>query len=735
MHRRSSRTNAAPRRSRRLAVSVVCVTALAAPACLKIPGPESEQPGAVATAPTTAAEVLDRYVAALGGEEAVMAVEQRTVEARIDFAAPCEAEDPSECDEGPPPGSFLLVNTADGRMYRRIVVRPPAQDGREPANAVVTERGFDGTRGWEVQSGPPTFLSIDATVDRTRSREDALLRWFLGYQKRGITPELLSPRTIDGEAGDPPRTLDGVAWRADDESISGRSYWFDRRTGLLYEESDEDREEPDATRTVRYDDFRGVDDVLVPYSITQTTRFRPGPGEEPVEDTVRIRVTKVHHDADKLPAFEIPVLPVPDPTPDLEIAALDAARATAQASPKDGAAALIWGRAAWRLARFDEVILATELVLRQDKREPEALWLRARASIMRGDLKTASKLLERARKAGVSPQQIDQQLGLIDIRQRKFKASAARFRKVGLAELSARFSSFGATGLSQRWQSDECVSVFENVLQDGALIFDAVIEDTPVRLLFDSSVASLVIDQQTAIRMLISTDASSPLGDGGLSIGHGKVEDLTLGALKLRDVPVDLYPAPVMQQAAGGQPVDGIIGPRVFEQVMLHMKPAANRMELVRGDRKCRAALDERRTGDAVAFAIQDVGNLIFPGTLNGARGAYLFNSGLRGAAIAATSDTYLHAGVGAPTLYGDRPGAPFVEFDTFALGAAQLPAGSAVWGFQEQPNPDGIRIDGMFGLDAFGQRSWTIDFPNQRLYVGAPASAKPAASDTTEPS
>jgi hypothetical protein len=691
----------------------------------------------VATAPTTAIEVLDRYVQALGGQEAVIAMDQRTVEARIDFAAPCEAEDPSECEEDPPPGSFLLVNTGDGRMYRRIVVRPPAQEGRGPTNAVVTERGFDGTQGWEVQSGPPTFLSIDASADRTRSREDALLRWFLDYDKRGIVPELLSSRTLEGDAGAPPRTLDGLAWRAADGSMRGRSYWFDRRTGLLFEENDEDRQDPDASRTVEYGDYRTVDDVLVPYSITQTTRFRPGPDEAPVEDTVRIRVTKVHHNADKLPNFNVPVLPVPDPIPDLEIAALDEARAASQASAKDRDAALIWGRAAWRLARFDEVLLATDLVLRQDKREPEALWLRARALIMTGELKSASKLLKRARKAGVAPLQIDQQLGLIDIRQRQFKASAARFRKIGLEGLSARFSSFGATGLSQRWSGDECVSTFDNVVQDGAMIIDAIIEDIPVRLLFDSSVASLVIDQQTAIRMLISTDSSSPLGEGELTIGHGKVEALTLGALKLKDVPVDLYPPPVLQQATGGREVDGIVGPRVFEQVVLHMKPAANRMELVRGDRKCRSALDERRMGAPVAFAVQDVANLIFPATLNGAQGAYLFNSGLRGAAIAATSDAYLRAGVGAPTLYGDRPGAPFVEFNTFALGSAQLPAGTAVWGFQEQPNPDGIRIDGMFGLDAFGEQPWTIDFPNQRLYVGAPAPApkEPATTSPTEPS
>ncbi|MGB1698764.1 MAG: tetratricopeptide repeat protein, partial [Nannocystaceae bacterium] len=507
MHRQPRGTNGAARRELRLLPHLLCASALATPACLKIPEAESDAPATVATAPTTADEVLTRYVAALGGEEALTAVAQRTVEARIDFQAPCDSQDPAECEEGPPPGSFLLVTTADGRMYRRIVVRPPSQDGRGPANAIVTERGFDGTRGWEVQSGPPTFLSIDASADRTRSREDAHLRWFLDYASRGITPELLSSREVDGANGAPPRTLDGVAWKAADGSLPGRSYWFDRRTGLLFEELDQDGIDPDASRTVRYDDYRSVDEVLVPFAITQTTRFRPDATAEFLEDTVFIRVTRAHHDGDKLPAFDIPVLPVPDPIPDPEIAALDAARTASQASPNDGPAGLVWARAAWRLARFDEVLQATEQVLRRDKREPEALWLRARASIMRGEFKAAIKLLERARNAGVSSLQIDQQLGLIDIRKRRFKASATRFRKIGLEGLSARFSSFGAAGLSQKWKGDTRVSVFDNVLQNGAMIFDAVIEDTPVRLLFDSSVASLVLDQQTAIRMLISTDA------------------------------------------------------------------------------------------------------------------------------------------------------------------------------------------------------------------------------------
>lgn len=733
---RAARQRRAPRSPRPRAAAWVCALALVPAGCLKIPTEDAQTQRPAATAPTTADELLARYAEAIGGEAAVRAQAHRTVEARIEFEVPCDEADPDACPPAPS-GTFLLVTTADGRMYRRILVRGVDENGRQSQNAIVTERGFDGETGWEVQAGPTTFLSIDASTERTRSREDALLPWFLAPGERGIRAELLPSRVVAGDEGTPERILDGVSWTDEAGTLVGRSYWFDRATGLLYEERDEEpgqgsgqgSEEAAAqagagnARFVRYDDYRRVDGVLVAHDITQVTRVVMEPGAAPVEDSLRIRVSAVHHRADGLPDFEPPTLPAPDPVPDAEVEAMLAARDAARGG--DVAAAMAWARGAWRLGNFDEVDLATKAALRKDKREPEALWLRARAAIMRGDFKLARSLLKRAKAAGVSPAQIEQQLGLIEIRERRFRASAQRFERVGLAGLSARFSSFKDRGLTQSWATRDCVMSIDNAVTPAGLVFEALVDDTPVRLLFDSSVASLVLDQQTAIRMLVGTDASSALGNSGMSIGHGRVEELRIQDLTLKDVPVDLYPPQMMAQALGVGDIDGIAGPRVFEQLLLHVIPADGRVELVRGDRRCANEAAARRPGDGLPYAVQDVGNLLFYGGVNDTQGTFLFNSGLRGASLVATTATYARAGVGTPTLYGDRPGAPYVEVERFTLGGQQLPGSVAVWGFEEQPNPDGIRIDGMFGVEAFGARPWTLDFPRQRLYV-APTPATP---------
>ena len=198
---RAARQRRAPRSPRPRAAAWVCALALVPAGCLKIPTEDAQTQPPAATAPTTADELLARYAEAIGGEAAVRAQAQRTVEARIEFEVPCDEADPDACPA--PSGTFLLVTTADGRMYRRILVRGVDENGRQSQNAIVTERGFDGETGWEVQAGPTTFLSIDASTERTRSREDALLPWFLAPAERGIRAELLPSRAVAGRRGHP----------------------------------------------------------------------------------------------------------------------------------------------------------------------------------------------------------------------------------------------------------------------------------------------------------------------------------------------------------------------------------------------------------------------------------------------------------------------------------------------------------------------------------------------------
>ena len=107
--------------------SLLCLTAaLASPTvagCIRAPDVESEGPNAAAKAPTSPQELLARHVEALGGEETLRALGERTVEARVVFVPQpgCVEEDPS-CISKEMVGQFVLYATIQGELFRRMVV-------------------------------------------------------------------------------------------------------------------------------------------------------------------------------------------------------------------------------------------------------------------------------------------------------------------------------------------------------------------------------------------------------------------------------------------------------------------------------------------------------------------------------------------------------------------------------------------------------------------------------------
>src|SRR5690606_8647300 len=99
-------------------------------------------------APADAQTVIDRYVAALGGEEALRKIGQRTVEARMTVLPETGCTDEDEnCRVNEIGGTFTLQSTADQRLYRRTVL-----------NKQIEEEGFDGQTGWQFRSG---FLVLE----------------------------------------------------------------------------------------------------------------------------------------------------------------------------------------------------------------------------------------------------------------------------------------------------------------------------------------------------------------------------------------------------------------------------------------------------------------------------------------------------------------------------------------------------------------------------------------------
>ena len=680
--------------------------------CLTIPE-DLDDPNADPAAPSTVQELLDRHVAASGGAEALRALPQRTVEARVVFLAQegCEEGDP-ECVWEETTGQFVLYTTADGRMYRRMVVGDN-----------ILERGFDGEVGWQMQAQPQMLVFEDPSATPIL-REDALLHWYFDVTSEArneLALELLPGRKSEDGKHD----LDGIRWFAAGPATPESEKWFDRATGLLYEEIERDTETGDAVRRI-YSEYREVDGVQVPWLIEQITEVEGYP-----DHVVELRMQVVHHREVKDSLFAIPELAPTEPEPDMLLATLDDARAKAEADPDDLQAQVQHARWAFAAVHLGEARAAADRALKLDKNELEALYILARANLLEGDPAGAEKLLRQAVGKGLREDEAARQMAWIHLRRGEWGKAAKDLELAGHRDLAARYAAFSGKPLDAKMGGNGCSTTLPISLDGGAVVVEAKVEGEALRLLLDTGASDLILSAGKARSLVIATDAEAPLVAGGPPLKQGQVDQLGLGDLSVANVPVTMFPDEQLIGVVGIPGVDGVLGVRPFAGRQLTVDLANKQLEIVDTNRRCAKALDAHRGGTAIPFWLHETHYLYVLAKMNGAEGIYLLNTGMRGADLTANDGAYAHAGIGAPAM---RPGqASLAHVAKFEIGEYVRADLGAAWGFlQQNATIDGFRLDGMLGLPVLGRGSWTLDFDQQRLYVRDPA---PAPAEPTPPS
>lgn len=700
---------------RRLAFPLIALVGLGAPVgCLKVPDELSDEPGGTAAAPSTAAEVMARYVEGSGGEKLLRALPARTIEARMivraqDGCAPgdetCVAEDQV--------GSFLLRTTADGKLYRRTVL------GEQ-----VEEKGFDGKSGWQLSGD---MLRIESPAELELSREDAVLHWYFDLEARGIEVTLARPRKEDAEGKI--TVLDGVHWELPDTNASPKTMWFDRATGLLREEVVEDGEDDELQRqTIVYDDYREVDGIQVPHLIRVINEL----GEQ--AQIVEFITTKVDHHAVADQQFEQPELPAPEPLADRRLAELRGAEAAVAGEPNDAAVQIGLARAAWSAAHFDTAIAAAKATLALDPEEPEALVLLARGQVLRGELKEALATLRKASSAGLKADLIAREEAWIHYRRRDFGRLAKALDGGGNPVLAGRFRSFVGKPVRATQAKGTCVTTVPMVASEPLAVVEIEVDGEPVSAIVDTGASDLILSSTFATARGISVRPLGQTPPGTPTVGFGQAESIAIGDVTLANVPVDVFDDRAMADMAGDSlpDVKAVLGISLLSDFQVTVDVPGKTLELV-GSR-CKSDLEARRVGPGVPYWQHETHYLYLMAQLNGAEGVYLLNTGMRGADLTATQLAYAHAGVGTPIV---REGvAPMVTIESFELGATRLGGLEAAFGFFEQTaTADGFRLDGMIGLGVMGRRRWTIDFDTRRIYFAdapaKPAPAKPAPAKT----
>lgn len=711
----------APRLSLRPCAGLVLALAVAADVgCLKVPAGDLDTPGDATDAPADTKSILDRYVKALGGEEALRKIAQRTVEARMTFLPEqgCTPED-ENCRTEEKVGTFTLKSTADQRLYRRTVI-----------DRQIEEEGFDGKEGWQFRRG---FLVIEDPEESAVTREDATLHWYFDLDKRGVELSLEKPRDKDFDGK--PRVLDGVRWSSKGDVLPPKVQWYDRATGLLAEEVlDDSKGDPPISQYILYSDYRPVDGVLVAHQIRLVNKV----GDRTQE--VLFTTQRVDHAAIEPETFAIPKLPPIEKARDERFAALLKARDAAKDAPKDAVAQVALARAAWSAAHFDEAADAAEVALKLDPKEAEALWILARARVLQGRYKDALPLLDRAEKAGVRDVLVHAQRAWIASHQRDFQKVADALDNLGPANapLAGRYRNFAGKPLQLAFKGDGCVAELPLVTAGSISFVDAEIGGEKFRALIDTGASDMILDGKLAEKLKVPIRSRSPLGQGGAEIGHGQLETLGLGDATLTGIPVDVFPHETLVQMSGGvgEPPAAVLGSRVLSQFQLTVDIPAKKVTLVNPAPKCKAQLAARRAGArGTPFYLHETHFLYVLGAMNGAEGLFLVNTGMQGVALTATTKAFARAGIGAPPLRRDQ--AALVDIESFTLGGAYEARNlrGAYGYFEQEESSDQFRIDGMLGLDLFAPGRFTIDYPERKLYftpstgaaADAPAPAKPA--------
>lgn len=698
---------------RRLAYPLIALVGLGGPAaCLKVPDELTDEPEGTQAAPSTAADVMNRYVEGTGGEKALRALPARSIEARMTIKAQAGcAEGDQTCLAEDQEGSFLLRTTSDGKLYRRTVL-----------GENVEEKGFDGKVGWQLSGG---ILRLESDAELELSKEDAVLHWYFDLKERGIEVTLARPRKEDSEGK--VAVLDGVHWKLADTGASPKTMWFDRATGLLREEIVEEGEGDQLQRQVIiYDDYRDVDGIKVPHLIRVTNQV----GDQ--SQVVEFATTRVDHGKVEPTQFALPELPAPAPVADKLLSELRGAEVAAKAEPEDAATQVALARAAWAAAHFDAAIAAAKATLALEPKEPEALVLLARAHVLRGELEAAQGVLRKAASTGLKPDLLAREEAWIHYRRHDFAKLAKALDVGGSPVLAGRFRSFVGKPLVASQPKGTCVTTVPMIATTPLAVVEITVDGEPVSAIVDTGASDLILSNSFAAARGISVRPLGQTPPGTPTVGFGQAAKVGVGDVTISNVPVDVFDDRAMADMAGDTlpDVKAVLGVSLLSELQVTVDVPGKVLELV-GPR-CKTELAARRTGAGMPFWQHETHYIYVMAEMNDAEGIYLLNTGMRGADLTATQAAYAYGGVGTPIV---RDGvAPMVTIDSFELGETRLAGLESAFGFFEQTTTaDGFRLDGMIGLGVMGRMRWTLDFDTRRIYF-AESTSKPADAAPKKP-
>ena len=230
------------------------VSALSTASAGQAPPSTAEPPSASASRPAQA--VVDDYVNALGGREALLRIRNRRADGVVEGAR----------------------RGFSKRNFRLYWAAPNLARVEFKEEGLVTDEGYDGAKGWTQESfGIADELKRDAI--------EALLI-FADPIRYAHLLEIYPNAAIET---DPPDAAGRATLRATARGDTFR-FFFDPKTHLLAELQKESDTDESAARRYRFEEYRRVDGILFPFTIHVVT---PVPNLDPaairIENVIRYK--------------------------------------------------------------------------------------------------------------------------------------------------------------------------------------------------------------------------------------------------------------------------------------------------------------------------------------------------------------------------------------------------------------------------------------------------------------
>ena len=231
-----------------------------------------------ASSTPTAAQVLAKYVTALGGQQAVRAVTSRVITSTLGLS-------PNVRGAGP------MVFVQQTQYFKAPNLYAATS---QPFNGQATAKGFDGTDAW-TQAANGT-VTVAAGVDLARAKRDADFYANLALERQYKSLELLGSEKINAR--------DTWALRGALDGDNPETLYFDAQSGLLLRKSIYNNTSLGKYLiNTDYEDYRDVGGVKIPFLI-RTLSISPA-------DTAITHVEKVENNA----AIDAAKLVKPAPRP------------------------------------------------------------------------------------------------------------------------------------------------------------------------------------------------------------------------------------------------------------------------------------------------------------------------------------------------------------------------------------------------------------------------------------